>query len=238
MTLKRSLALALSASCVLITGAAAQSLSPNTPAYQDPATGSFYYYDQASGYFFDPDNGYYYDAAANTFYRSSTAAGPVPQAPAPLNPSASAVGEPPVYSPPYSPSYAQPYAQPYTQPYPDSPPQTLYVPVPTYVPGPGFRQDRRREDADRRAAYERERAAETQRQNAEAAQRRAMDAQHQNAEAARHRVEDTQRHAAEAQQRAALGQLHAVPGVQAPTQGQQNQHGGNGCSRNQDPHCR
>ena len=72
------------------------------PSFQDPTTGSFYYYDSTTGLYYDADNGYYFDPRTMTFETSVAASGAVPVAPVRL----------PLAVP--TPSYA-PYAPAYVQ---------------------------------------------------------------------------------------------------------------------------
>ncbi len=65
--------------------AQAQQLDTANPAFQDPVTGTYYYYDQASGYYYDPENGYFYDPQRGVFYASNGARGGVPAPPVPVN---------------------------------------------------------------------------------------------------------------------------------------------------------
>jgi hypothetical protein len=78
-------AAALSLACPLEWSAHAQSLDMANPAFQDPVTGCYYFYDAASGYYYDQESGYYYDPQANVFYASSAATDSVPESPVPLN---------------------------------------------------------------------------------------------------------------------------------------------------------
>ena len=74
-------AAALSLACPLEWSAHAQSLDMANPAFEDPVTGSYYFYDAASGYYYDPENGYYYNPQADVFYASSEARDSVPEPP-------------------------------------------------------------------------------------------------------------------------------------------------------------
>jgi hypothetical protein len=90
------------------------------PAFQDPVTGTYYFYDEASGYYYDPANGYCYHPNKNVFYASTEATDGVPQPPVPVNSAAVAVpGPAPGYSPP------EVYV-----------PSPIYVPLPIYIPSP------------------------------------------------------------------------------------------------------